>query len=89
MISIPIQLNDEVSLAWISAQRGYAPDISLKELVDFDSDMEGFEVYVFDLLGHFNHLAIFAHFDHFLPFLLIFAIDQVCQVPGGTKTSSA
>jgi len=45
MISIPIQLNDEVSLAWISAQRGYAPDISLKDLVGFDSDIEGFEVY--------------------------------------------
>jgi hypothetical protein len=41
IISIPIQLNDERSLAWITkVGKGYAPNKNLLELVGFDAEME-------------------------------------------------
>ena len=41
IISIPIQLNDERSAAWIAkVGKGYSPDKSLLALVGFDSEME-------------------------------------------------
>lgn len=43
-LCVPIQLHDEISLSWISQARGYAPDTILKELMQFDAEMEGFEV---------------------------------------------
>ena len=45
MITIPVQLNDEVASAWVSKCRGYTPDESLEELVGFDAETEGFHVY--------------------------------------------
>lgn len=47
VVSIPIQLCDETSKAWINskAAKGYAPDTKLRDLVGFDADVEGFEVY--------------------------------------------
>ena len=46
MVSMPIQLNDEDTLSWITnSAKGYAPDAALKDLVGFDAEMEGFEVY--------------------------------------------
>jgi len=46
--SVPIQLADEESLAWISKFKGFAPDESLKSLIDFDPEMEGFQVFTKD-----------------------------------------
>lgn len=41
MICIPVQLNDECTMAWLSkVGRGFSPDKSLLELVGFDADME-------------------------------------------------
>lgn len=46
MVSIPVQLNDEDTLGWVqNGAKGYAPDTSLKDLVGFDADLEGFEVF--------------------------------------------
>lgn len=45
VISVPIQFNDEEATNWIRTMRGFAPDASLRDLVGFDADMEGFEVY--------------------------------------------
>ena len=45
MISVPVQLYDNVTTDFIGKCKGYAPDNSLKSLVDFDAEMEGFEVY--------------------------------------------
>ncbi len=44
----PVQLQDDSTLAWVNrvcVPRGYAPDASLVSLLDFDSEMEGFEVF--------------------------------------------
>jgi hypothetical protein len=41
MISIPIQLNDERSAAWIKKMgKGFSPDKTLLQLVGFDAEME-------------------------------------------------
>jgi hypothetical protein len=41
MICIPVQLNDECTMAWLSkVGKGFSPDKSLLELVGFDADME-------------------------------------------------
>ena len=41
MICIPVQLNDECAMAWLSkVGKGFSPDKSLLELVGFDADME-------------------------------------------------
>jgi ribosomal protein S18 acetylase RimI-like enzyme len=45
MVSIPVQLHDETALSFVSNLRGFAPDADLKDLIGFDSDMEGFEVF--------------------------------------------
>jgi len=44
-VCVPIQLHDELSLSWIAQARGYAPDVFLRELMEFDAEMEGFEVF--------------------------------------------
>ena len=41
LISIPIQLNDERSLRWITkVGKAYSPDNSLVNLLNFDPEME-------------------------------------------------
>lgn len=45
MLCFPVQLNDEVALSWISKAKGFAPDATLESLLEFDAEMEGFEVY--------------------------------------------
>jgi len=46
MIALPVQLSDVRTLTWINSKcKGYAPDKSLLNLVGFDAEMEGFEVY--------------------------------------------
>jgi hypothetical protein len=46
MVCIPVQLEDDDTLGWVTnGARGYAPDLSLKDLVNFDAEMEGFQVY--------------------------------------------
>jgi len=46
MVSIPVQLSDEDTLGWITnGAKGYAQDTSLGDLVGFDAELEGFEVY--------------------------------------------
>jgi len=47
-VYIPVQLEDDVTQAWVDKvclPRGYAPDQSLVSLLDFDAEMEGFQVY--------------------------------------------
>lgn len=47
MICIPVQLNDECTMAWLSkVGKGFSPDKSLLELVGFDADMEVWTSYV-------------------------------------------
>lgn len=45
VISIPVQLKDDVCTNWINKMKGYSPDNSLRALLGFECDMEGFEVY--------------------------------------------
>lgn len=40
VLSIPIQLGDEVGTSWIRSLRGFAPDTGLKDLIGFDSELE-------------------------------------------------
>jgi GNAT superfamily N-acetyltransferase len=56
-LCVPIQLHDEISLSWISQARGYAPDTILKELMQFDAEMEGFEVKACTVLHQFSSIA--------------------------------
>ena len=44
-VSIPIQDKDNMSMSWISKIRGYEPDIQLKSTINFDSELEGFQIY--------------------------------------------
>lgn len=47
-VYIPVQLEDDIAQDWIDSvcvPKGYAPDPSLKALIDFDAEMEGFEPY--------------------------------------------
>lgn len=47
-VYIPVQLEDDITQAWVDnicVPRGYAPDSSLVSLLDFDAEMEGFQVY--------------------------------------------
>ena len=44
LLSVPIQLNDDVSLGFIRKCK-YVADMSLREVIGFDPDMEGFEVF--------------------------------------------
>lgn len=47
MICIPVQLNDECTMAWLSkVGKGFSPDKSLLELVGFDADMEVLSAYI-------------------------------------------
>lgn len=39
-LSIPVQLNDDTTIEWISRIKGYAEDSNLPELIGFDSEME-------------------------------------------------
>lgn len=45
VLSVPVQLMDDSTVSWISKVRGFAPDTKLHELLKFDPEMEGFEVY--------------------------------------------
>ena len=46
MVSIPVQISDDDTLGWVlNGAKGYVPDTSLQNLVGFDSELEGFEVY--------------------------------------------
>lgn len=44
-ICLPVQMFDNRSQNWVESVKGFSPDKSLKRLVGFDSEMEGFEVY--------------------------------------------
>ena len=45
-VSMPIQLNDDLTIAWLlRVGKGYVPDASLKDMIGFDADMEGFQVF--------------------------------------------
>ena len=47
-VYIPVQLEDDITMAWVDrvcVPRGYTPDASLVSLINFDAEMEGFEVY--------------------------------------------
>jgi GNAT superfamily N-acetyltransferase len=50
MVCFPVQLYDEDTVAFLTAIRGYAPDASLKETLDFEPELEGFNVYVKSLV---------------------------------------
>ena len=45
MICIPVQLGDEITGAWVSTLKGYGRDVAMKNVIDFDPDVEGFAVY--------------------------------------------
>lgn len=45
VLSVPVQLMDDVTINWISKVKGFGPDTKLHELLKFDPEMEGFEVY--------------------------------------------
>ena len=45
VLSVPVQLMDDRTLSWISKVKGFAPDTKLHDLLKFDPEMEGFEVY--------------------------------------------
>jgi GNAT superfamily N-acetyltransferase len=45
MVCFPVQLYDEDTIAFLTAIRGYAPDISLKDTLDFEPELEGFNLY--------------------------------------------
>jgi ribosomal protein S18 acetylase RimI-like enzyme len=51
-VSVPVMLKDDVSLAWVRKAGGgkYQPDTSLRSLIDFDPEMEGFEVFSKELV---------------------------------------
>jgi ribosomal protein S18 acetylase RimI-like enzyme len=51
-MSVPVMLKDEISLAWVRKAGGgkYQPDTSLRSLIDFDPEMEGFEVFSKELV---------------------------------------
>jgi len=44
-VSLPIMNGDDIASNWIKKKGGYAPDDSLFDLMGFDSNTEGFEVY--------------------------------------------
>ena len=46
-LSVPVMLNDDVTLAWLAkaGQGKFSPDESLRSMIDFDPEMEGFDVY--------------------------------------------
>lgn len=44
-ICIPVQLFDEETTAWVSTMRGYSSDLILRDVLAFDPDMEGFNVF--------------------------------------------
>jgi len=52
-VSVPVMLKDEISLSWVRRAGGgkYQPDTSLRSLIDFDPEMEGFEVYSKELVA--------------------------------------
>lgn len=62
MICIPVQLNDECTMAWLSkVGKGFSPDKSLLELVGFDADMEVWPLYVcakYLLSSHYHYLFL-------------------------------
>lgn len=64
MISIPIQLNDTRSEAWIKKMgKGFIPDKSLLQLVGFDAEMEVTEFSQYLLTNTFlKKRQIFCHF---------------------------
>ena len=60
MICIPVQLNDECTMVWLSkVGKGFSPDKSLLELVGFDADMEVRASYVCEkyLLNRHYHYS--------------------------------
>ena len=47
-VYVPVQLEDDITQAWVDkvcVPRNYAPDTSLVSLINFDSEMEGFQVF--------------------------------------------
>lgn len=60
MISVPVQLYDNVTTDFIAKCKGFAPDTSLKSLVDFDAEMEGFDVYTKLLIAPAPRAAVTA-----------------------------
>lgn len=44
-LAVPVMLNDDITLAWLNKVGGgkFVPDASLRSMVDFDPEMEGFD----------------------------------------------
>lgn len=51
-LSVPVMLEDEVSLNWLTKAGGgkFSPDAGLRRMIDFDPEEEGFNVYCKELI---------------------------------------